>query len=51
MMKEIIWRDELDIHKVSKDRQNDDVMDVCIFYDRKSAAGDINWKVKVIVFL
>jgi hypothetical protein len=51
MMKEVMWKDELDIHKVSKDRQNEDMLDVCVYYDKKSAAGDVNWKVKVIVLL
>ncbi len=45
-----MWRDELDIYKVSKNRQNEDMLDVCIYYDRKSSAGDIFWKVKVIIF-
>jgi len=51
MMKEIIWRDELVLDKVSKNRQNEEILDVCIYYDRKSSAGDIYWKVKVCFFV
>ena len=48
MMKEVMWKDELEIDKVSKNRQDEEILDVCIFYDRKSSSGDINWKVKVM---
>jgi hypothetical protein len=51
MMKEIMWRDELDVQKVSKNRQNEDMLDVCLYYDRNSASKDIYWKLKVHLLL
>ncbi len=51
MMKEIIWRDELDIHKVSKNRQDEELLDVCVYYDREYPSRDIMWKVKVLFML
>ena len=47
MMKEIIWRDELELDRVSKNRQNEEILDVCIYYDKRSPSRDIMWKVKV----
>lgn len=51
MMKEVMWREELEIDSVKKNKQNEEILDVCIYYDKRSSAGDIYWKVKVILLL
>ena len=33
---------------MSKNKQNEEILDVCIYYDKRSPAGDIYWKVKVM---
>ena len=36
---------------MKKNKQNEEILDVCVYYDKRSSAGDIYWKVKVMILV
>ena len=45
-MKEIMWAD-MDIYKVSRNRQDKTKFDCILYFDKKNARKDIIWKIEV----
>ena len=49
-MKEIMW-DDMDVCKVSRNRQDRTKFECIVYYDKKDWRKDIIWKIEVYIYI